>query len=427
MHRRAHELIPAGAHTYSKGDDQFPENAPAFIARGKGSHVWDTDGNEFIDWGMGLRSVLLGHAFPDVVDAAKAQLDLGQNFVRPSPLEVELAERLVDLIPSAEMVKFAKNGSDVTTAAVRLARAATGRNVVLVCADHPFFSVDDWFIGSTPMDAGVPDATKALTRTFRYNDLESLGEAFAANEGDVAAVILEAMAFQEPAPGFLEGVRALCTTNGSVLIFDEMITGFRFALRGAQSLFGVTPDLSTFGKAIGNGFAVAALVGRREIMELGGLRQPGDRVFLLSTTHGGETHALAAALASVGAYERLGVAEAVASVGGALQEGLTSIADDLGVSEFVAVLGRPCSPTLLFRETERASAAGLRTLFMQEMVEAGILMPYIAPSYSHSSDDISRTLEAARTAFDVVAQAAESGTNGFLRGPEVKPVFRRFN
>jgi glutamate-1-semialdehyde 2,1-aminomutase len=427
LHRRAHELIPAGAHTYSKGDDQFPESAPRFITRGFGSRVWDSDGNEYLDWGMGLRSVLLGHAYPEVIRAAQTQLVLGQNFVRPSPLEVALAERLVELIPAAEMVKFAKNGSDVTTAAIRLARAATGRSKFLICQDHPFFSVDDWFIGSTVMDAGVPESTRSLAHKFRYNDLASLQDAFTAAGEDVAAVILEPMGFEDPAPGYLEGVRRLTKEKGAVLIFDEMITGFRFDLRGAQHLFGVTPDLATFGKALGNGFAISALVGRRDIMELGGLDHKARRVFLLSTTNGGETHALAAALAAIGRYEALDVAAAVDHIGALLRDGISSAIAASGLNGVVSVEGRSCSPTLRFQETTSASSAGLRTLFMQEMLAGNVLMPYIAPSFSHTQLDIEQTVESARVALGVCARAVDSGLAGLLVGPEVRPVFRRYN
>lgn len=427
LRERAHELIPAGAHTYSKGDDQFPSNAPAFIERGSGVRVWDVDGNEYLDWGMGLRAVLLGHAYPAVVQAAAHELERGQNFVRPSPLELELAERLVELIPSAQMVKLAKNGSDVTTAAVKLARGATCRDLVAVCAEHPFFSVDDWFIGSTVVDAGVPDATKALTLKFHYNDLGSLERLFAEQSNSIAAVILEPMSFVEPAPGFLQGVRDLCTRHGAVLIFDEMITGFRFALRGAQHLFGVTPDLATFGKALGNGFSVSALVGRRDIMELGGLRHSKPRVFLLSTTHGGETHAIAAALAAIREYEDRDVAAHVRRIGGMLADGIVAAAHELGIASLVQVIGVPCSPGLVFTDRAGNASAELRTLFMQEMVEEGILMPYIAPSYSHTHTDVERTVEAVRRSLAVVRGAVERGTNEQLRGPAVKPVFRRFN
>ncbi len=428
LRERAHALIPAGAHTYSKGDDQFPANAPGFIVRGVGARVWDPDGNEYVDWGMGLRAVLLGHAYAPVVAAAKAELDRGSNFTRPSPLEADLAERLVRLIPCAEMVKLAKNGSDTTTAAIKLARAATGRDFVAVCADHPFFSVDDWFIGSTAVSSGVPKAIRDLTVAFRYNDLASVRALFDQHRGRIAAVILEPMSFVRPQPGFLEGLREICTKEGAVLVFDEMITGFRFGMHGAQALFGVTPDLASFGKALGNGFSVAALVGRRDIMELGGIKHSKERVFLLSTTHGGETHSIAACIAVLNELDQHDVASAVRATGARLISGMTAIVSELGIGERVRFAGEPCSPNLSFHAADGAASPELRTLFMQEMADGGVLMPYLAPSFSHWDGEIDQTLEAARGALRAVRTAIDRGsTDGLLAGPAVKPVFRRFN
>ena len=303
LQRRAHARIPGGAHTYAKGDDQYPVNAPSFIARREGCHVWDVDGNEFIEYGMGLRSVMLGHAYGPVIEAAREQLSLGANFARPSPLEVECADKLAELVPSAGMVKFAKDGSTVTSAAVRLARAFTGRDRVVVCKDDPFISTADWFIGTTPMSAGIPQAVRALTLSFPYNDLPSLELLFAEHPGEIACVIMEAERGVPPIPGFLGAVSALCHREGTLFILDEMITGFRWALGGAQEVYGVAPDLSCFGKGMANGFSVSALVGRREIMELGGWQHAGPRVFLNSTTHGGETHSLAAAMKTMEIFQ----------------------------------------------------------------------------------------------------------------------------
>lgn len=426
LRERAQQVIPAGCHTYSKGDDQFPANAPPFIRAGRGARVWDTDGAEYIDWGMGLRAVILGHAYPRVIDAVAAELPNGSNFVRASPLEAQLAERLIELIPCAEMVKLAKNGSDVTTAAVRLARAATGRDVV-ACADQPFFSVDDWFIGTTPVDAGIPRAYRDLTATFRYNSLDSLRELFAKHRDRVAAVILEPISLDWPEPGFLEGVRDLCTANGSVLIFDEIITGFRFGLQGAQARFGVTPDLATFGKAMANGFSVSALVGRRDIMDLGGIRHDRPRAFLLSTTHGGETHEIAGALATLRVLEEADVASHIWSIGEELVNGFRAVVAALGLQDHAMAIGAPCSPAFVFYGRDGSPSAELRTLFMQELVSRGILMPYIAPSLSHSSLDVERTVEASAEALQVVKRGVEHGVDGLLIGPAVRPVFRRFN
>ena len=299
---KAHQLIPGGSHTYAKGDDQYPEQAPGFIVRGKGCHVWDLDGNEFIEYGMGLRAVTLGHAFEPVVEAAHKQMQLGINFTRPAKIEVDLAEAMLEVIDGADMVKFAKNGSDVTTAAVKLARAYTGRNLIAICGDQPFFSTDDWFIGTTEMNAGIPQAVIDMTLKFRYNDLANLRELFDQHPGQIACVLMEAEATTPPAPGYLKAVKELCEERGAVLIFDEMITGFRWHLGGAQKFHDVVPHLSTFGKAMGNGFAISALAGKREIMRLGGLDHDQQRVFLLSTTHGAETHALAAAHETIRIY-----------------------------------------------------------------------------------------------------------------------------
>jgi glutamate-1-semialdehyde 2,1-aminomutase len=269
---RLHTLVPGGAHTYAKGDDQYPEGMAPVLVSGRGCHVRDVDGLEYVEYGAGLRSVTLGHAEPRVVRAVARAMRRGTNFVRPTALEAEAAEDLLHLVDAAEMVKFTKNGSDVTTAATRLARAFTGRDLVAVCEDQPFFSTDDWFIGDTAMPAGVPGAIRDLTVGFRFNDLASVRALFDRYAGQVAAIVLEPATAVEPAPDFLAGLRDLCTTEGTLLVFDEMITGFRWHLRGAQHLYGVNPDLSTFGKAMGNGFAIAALVGRRDVMERGGLR-----------------------------------------------------------------------------------------------------------------------------------------------------------
>ena len=341
--RRLGELVPGGAHTYAKGDDQYPEGLAPIIERGAGSHVWDVDGNDYIEYGSGLRSVTLGHADPRIVAAALAAMEQGTNFTRPSRWELEAAEAVVELINSAEMVKFAKNGSDATTAAVRLARAATGRDGVAICADQPFFSTDDWFIGSTAMPGGVPDAWRPFTATFRFNDLGTLATVFAEHAHAIACVVLEAATAVEPEPGFLQGVRTLCDRHGALLVFDEMITGFRWHAKGAEHVYGVRPDLSTFGKAMGNGFAVSALSGRRDVMRLGGIDHEHERVFLLSTTHGAETHALAVAMEVMRRYQDEGVAERLTDRGDRLRAGVTAAIGAAGVQDRFLLLGRSCN------------------------------------------------------------------------------------
>jgi glutamate-1-semialdehyde 2,1-aminomutase len=427
LSRRAHELIPAGCHTYSKGDDQFPLNAPGFIERGQGCTVWDVDGNEYLDWGMGLRSVILGHGYPRVLDAVKAQLAKGTNFLRPSPVEIELAELLVELIPSAQMVKFAKNGSDVTTGAVRLARAYTGRNYVALCKEHPFFSFDDWFIGTTPPNAGIPEAVSRQSLSFHYNDIASLEKLFVEYPGQIAAVIMEPAATEPPHDGFLAQVRDVSHEHGAVLIFDEMISGFRWHLKGAQTYFDVVPDMSTFGKAIGNGFSIAVLVGKREIMELGGLKHDKPKVFLLSATHGSETHSLAAALATIQEMADKEVVGHVWKIGKALQDGFNNLAGEMGLADQLSCIGYPCSPLIITNDREGQFSMPMRTLFLQEMIAQGVLIPYVATSFSHTETEVDRTLRAAACAFDVYGRALDEGVDKYLVGPPVKPVFRKFN
>ncbi|HSO10499.1 MAG TPA: aminotransferase class III-fold pyridoxal phosphate-dependent enzyme, partial [Desulfoprunum sp.] len=254
-----HRLIPGGAHTYAKGDDQYPQDMAPVIVRGQGCRVWDVDGNEFIEYGSGLRAVTLGHAYPPVIEAARRQLELGSNFVRPAMIELECAESFLELVPNADMVKFCKDGSDAVSGALKLARAFTGRDMVAICGNHPFFSVDDWSMGVSGMPGGVPAVTRALTVKFNYNDLKSLENLFNEHPDRIAAVVLEGEKETPPAPGFFDGLRGLCDRYGAVFILDEMITGFRWHLGGAQMRHGIKPDLSTFGKALANGFSVSAL------------------------------------------------------------------------------------------------------------------------------------------------------------------------
>jgi glutamate-1-semialdehyde 2,1-aminomutase len=423
---RAHELIPGGSHTYAKGDDQFPEHAPGFIVRGKGCHVWDVDGNEFIEYGMGLRTVTLGHAFGPVVEAAYRQMQLGANFSRPAKIEVDLAEAMLEVIDGADMVKFAKNGSDVTTAAVKLARAYTGRDLIVICGDQPFFSTDDWFIGKTEMNAGIPRVISDMTLTFRYNDLGSLRQLFDQYPGQIACVLFEAEAMTPPEPSFLHEVKKLCEGNGSILIFDEMITGFRWHLGGAQKLHGVIPHLSTFGKAMGNGFAIAALMGKREIMRLGGLDHDQPRVFLLSTTHGAETHALAAALATLRVYQEQPVIESLWKQGERLRAGVVEAARRHGVGEHFQAMGRSCNLVYATRDAEGKPSQVMRTLFLQEMIRGGVLAPSFVVSAAHRDEDIDRTIEAVDQALSVYARALDQGPQSLLAGRPVKPVNRKF-
>jgi glutamate-1-semialdehyde 2,1-aminomutase len=426
LRARFNALIPGGAHTYAKGDDQFPDGMAPYIVRGQGSHVWDVDGNEFIEYGSGLRAVTLGHAYKPVVDAVRHQLEFGSNFIRPAAIELECAELFREIIPSAEMVKFCKDGSDATSGALKLARAYTGRDLVAVCATQPFFSVDDWFIGSSGMPGGVPAATRALTVKFNFNDLASLDALFDQYPGRIAAVILEAEKETPPAPGFFSGLRERCDRHGTVLILDEMITGFRWHKNGAQTLYGIKPDLSTFGKGLANGFSVSALAGRRDLMRLGGQDHNRERVFLLSTTHGAETHGLAAAMATMRVYQMQPVIETLWQRGRQLEEGLRKAATDAGVFEYVPILGQPCCLVYGSRDEHGKPSQPFRTLLMQEIIQRGALASSLVVNYSHTEIDVKRTIEIFSEAFTIYRRALEQGVEKYLRGRPVKPAIRPY-
>jgi glutamate-1-semialdehyde 2,1-aminomutase len=422
---RLKSAVPGGGHTYAKGDDQFPELSPGVLARGSGCHVWDVDGNEFIEYGMGLRAVTLGHAFPAVVEAVRDSLSLGTNFTRPALHELECAELFLKIV-GADMVKFTKDGSSATTAALKLARAYTGRSLVAICAEHPFFSYDDWFICTTSMDGGIPKDVRSQTLRFRYNDLESVRAMFSAHPGQIAALFLEAARIDEPAPGFLQGLKEMCAADGAVLVFDEMITGFRWDVPGAQKTYGVTADLSTFGKALANGFAVSAICGRRDIMRLGSREREGDNVFLLSTTHGAEIPSLAAAIATMKVYESEPVVAHLYRVGERLVSGFRQAVDRHRLGDYVDIKGRPCNLLFGTRDREGKPSQALRTLFLQETIRRGILMPSLVVSYSHQDEDIDRTIDAIDGALEVYARALQDGVERYLVGAPSRTVFDRW-
>ena len=428
LRKRAHQLIPGGAHTYAKGDDQYPVLSPGFIVSGYGCHVWDADGNGYIEYGMGNRSVGLGHAYRHVIDAVARELEYGCNFTRPARIEIECAATFLQTVPTADMVKFCKNGSDATSAAVRLARAATGRDFIARCSDHPFFSTGDWFIGTTEMNAGIPQCVRDLTLGFRYNDLDCARALFKRHPGQIAAFILEASRGDEPAEGYLESLRDLCHAQGALLIFDEMITGFRWACGGAQEYYRLQPDLSCFGKALGNGFAISALAGKREFMSLGGL-EPGNRprVFLLSTTHGAETHAMAAAIATMHVYRQEPVIEHLVRQGQRLQAGIGQAIARHGLQDHVGVAGHPACLTYFTRDRSGAASQAFRTLLLQETIRRGVLAPSLVVSYTHGDDEIDKTVEAFDGALGVYRLALDHGIGNYLVGRPSQVVFRRYN
>lgn len=447
--KRLHAVIPGGAHTYSRGDDQYPSNAPAILEGGKGAFVWSPDGRRFLDYGMALRAVSIGYAEPAINEAAIRGLELGNSLTRASTIELEAAERLVSLVDSVDMVKFTKNGSTATSAAVKLARAYTGRDLVARCAQHPFFSFDDWFIGSTPITKGIPATTIEQTKTFNYNDIQSLQALIDRHPGEIACVILEPASSECPATleeswgccnqaicsrhrdrpaNYLQQVEALCRQHGIVFILDETITGFRWHMKGAQHVYGVTPDLCTFGKAMANGFSVAAVAGRRELMELGSTDKPGqERLFLLSTTHGAEMSGLSAFLATIDFIEHHGVIGHLWTYGADLIALFNRVAEEHGLQRHINADGPAANPYYATLDSTGAPWFALRTLFAQEMIRQGVLMPWMAFSYRHGDAELRQTESALRQAMGVCAKAVAEGVDKYLQGPEIKPVFRRYN
>jgi glutamate-1-semialdehyde 2,1-aminomutase len=444
--QRLNDIIPGGAHTYSRGDDQFPSNAPTILARGEGAYVWGPDGKKYLDYGMGLRSVNIGYGNKEVADAVYKEILDGNNLTRASMTELRAAELLSSIIPSAEMIKFAKHGSTVTTAAVKLARAFTGRKYIAVPYEQPFFSFDDWFIGSTVLQKGVLLDSSEYTIKFHYKDIDSLKQLFESYPGQIAAIIMEAATTMNPCidscsishvkcnecpsngENFLKKAQNLTHKHGALFILDEMITGFRWDFQGAQKFYGITPDLSTFGKAMANGFAVAALTGKREIMSLGNIKEEGqERLFLTSTTHGAEMGSLGAFIKTMEILQRDKVVTHFWDYGKKLKIGINKIAEDLGVASFFYVEGYDCSLNFVTKDSAGEVSLDFRTLFAQEMINNGVIMPYIALSQSHGFDELEITLNAVNESLKVYKKAIESGIGKYLQGPSIKPVFRKFN
>lgn len=427
LQNRAHRIIPGGCHTYAKGDDQFPYLSPGFIRRGKGSHVWDVDGNEYIEYGMGCRAVTLGHAFDPIIKAVADVLDDGTNFTRPAEIELDCAEELLGMIAGAEMCKFAKDGSTVTTAALKLARAFTGRDMIALCGDHPFFAIHDWFIGTTAINAGIPQSIRDQSTTFRYNDPESLEHLFREHPNRIACVILEPAKYSDPEDNFLQKVQEICQRHGALFILDEMITGFRWDNGGAQKLYGVVPDLSTFGKALANGFSASALVGKRKFMEPSGIYHDKRRVFALSTTHGAESTGLAAAIATMRFYQSNPVVDVLHRQGAKLADGIHRVIAKHDLAANVEVIGRPCNLVFAARDADGNASQAFRCLLMQELITAGVLGPSLVISYSHADNDIKHTVDAFDKALQTYRKAIDQGVEHFLVGPPSQIVYREFN
>lgn len=412
--KRSVGLIPSNTQTLAKGHTQYVDGAaPKYLIKGKGSHVWDVDGNEYIDYNMGIGPLSLGYAYPATDEAIKKQLEDGITFSLVHPLEVEVAEMIRDIIPNADMVRYSKAGADVTTAAIRLARAYTNKNKILCCGYHGWH---DWYVSVTARSHGVPDAIQALTYTFNYNDIDSLKESI---DDDTAAVILEPVVFQEPKDNFLHKVADLCKEKGVILIFDEMWTGFRMALGGAQEYFGITPDLATYSKAIANGMPIAVLTGKKEIMQL------AEEDIFFYTTFGGEALSLAAAKATINEMKEKNVQAYLVKQGAKLKEGYNKIAQDLGM-DYTKASGYNWRSIVSF-DAKAGDPLHQKSLVQQEMIKRGVLWGgFHNMSFSHTDEDIEYTLKAYEAVLPILKKAVDEGkVTESLRGKPVQPVFRK--
>ncbi|MFP5268888.1 aminotransferase class III-fold pyridoxal phosphate-dependent enzyme [Coleofasciculus sp.] len=414
---RALKTIPLGTQTFSKSKTQYPFGvSPYFLLRGIGSHVWDADENEYIDFINGLAAVTLGYKDLDVTNAVRAQLDEGVIFSLPHPIEIQVAEKIVEMVPCAEMVRFGKNGSDATSGAIRLARAYTGRDRLAVCGYHGWH---DWYIGSTSRNRGIPQSTQDLTHTFAYNDLESLYRLFQDYPHQIAAVILEPMNVVEPKDDFLGNVKELTHQKGAILIFDETITGFRYANGGAQEHFGVLPDLATFGKGIANGYPLSAVTGRADIMRL------MEEIFF-SFTFGGETLSLAASLATMTKLQQQPVVETLRSQGEKVLQGVQALIERHQIHHILSVSGHPSWSFLLFKEISPYSQWQIKTLFLQEMFARAILtLGTHNMSYAHSDTDLERLLAVYNEVFAILKDAVDHRyLDKYLRCQPLEPLFK---
>jgi glutamate-1-semialdehyde aminotransferase len=415
LYKRALKVMTPVSQTLAKGPGQYVKGvAPKYLEKGRGSHVWDVDGNEYIDYNMGIGPISLGYCYRKVDEAIMEQLRDGITFSLVHPLEVELAELIHNIIPNAESIRIAKTGAEVCSAAVRVARAFTGRKKVLCCGYHGWH---DWYIGITSRNHGIPNEISDLTHTFSYNDLNSVKDAL---DEDTACVILEPFVFEEPKNNFLPELQQLCRENGTLLIFDEMWTGFRISLGGAQEYFNITPDLAVYSKAFANGMPIALLTGRKDIMQLF-----NDQVFFYST-FGGEALSLAAAIATITEMKKRNVQAYLAKQGKKLKEGYNRIAEENDLENYTKCSGYDCRTIITF-DASGGDPLILKSLVQQEMIKRGILWGgFHNMCFSHTDEDVSYTLKAYEAVLPILKTAIENGnTAELLRGTPVEPVFRK--
>lgn len=414
---KALDIIPGLAHTFSKAPYSYVENVyPAYMKYGTGSHVWDVDENEYIDYVLGLGPIILGYNYPSVTEAIVDALQKGITFSMPHYMEIELAELMCSVVPSAEMVKFTKTGSDAVTAAVRAARAITGRDKIAYCGGGGVWH--DWFIVSTSRNLGVPKFNRELIKIFQYNKIETLQQIFEENKGEVAAVCIEPVVYESPTQTFLKDVQKLTNENNAILIFDEVVTGFRIALGGAQQHFGIKPDLSCFGKAMGNGMPLGAVAGQKEYMKV------FHDVFY-STTYAGEIPSLAAGIATISTIKNKNVISHLWDKGTELKAVFQKIVQQFDLD--IAVIGMPHRLGLLVNDKTGVDSLLLKSILYQECIERGIIFGpgSILHTFSHTTDDTKKTTDAFTNAVEILKKSIDSGNpEQFLRGKQMKPVLK---
>jgi len=415
LYERALKIMTPVTQTLAKGPGQFVKGiAPKYLTKGKGSHVWDVDGNEYLDYNMGIGPISLGYCYDKVDDAIIEQLKDGITFSLMHNSEVELAELVREIIPNAESIRISKTGADVCSAAVRVARAFTGRKKVLCCGYHGWH---DWYIGVTSRNKGIPEETSNLSYTFNYNDIDSVKEAL---DEDVACVILEPFVFEEPKNNFLYELQKVCRANGTLLIFDEMWTGFRISLGGAQEYFDVKPDLAVYSKAFANGMPISLLTGRKDVVELF-----NNEVFFF-TTFGGEALSIAAAIATIKEMKEKNVQAYLAKQGKKLKDGYNKIAFELGISNYTKCSGYDCRTIVTF-DASAGDPLLLKSLVQQEMIKRGILWGgFHNMCFSHTDEDIEYTLKAYADVLPILKKAIEeNNVKDLLKGESVEAVFRK--
>lgn len=436
--KKLNKIIPSGAHTYSRAHDQFSANTPSIFERGKGAYMFTKNKRKFLDYGMGLRSVGIGYSETEIDLAAFKAIKLGNNLTKPSHIELLAAETIVKNFDNIEMVKFAKHGSVAVTGAVKLSRAYNKKDYILRCSNHPFFSFDDWFISSTNFKGGIPKSISKYTLNFKYFDIEGLKKLTKKYKNKISCLVMEASTISCPTKIcckkfpctnlkrnniFLKEVETICKENKIVFILDEMITGFRWDIKGAQNLYNIKPDISTFGKAIANGFSMSVIGGKRKIMQIASLKNSKkNNFFFLSSTHGAEMVSLNAFIATFNFYKRNKVVEKNKLYGQKLKSQFNKISEDLGLKEIISMDGLPCSPIINYNYKEQGLK--LKTFFLQEMAKKEILIPWISISYRHNEKELNKTLNASFEVLKKIKQTIKTRNNFLIKGEIIKPIFK---